>query len=440
MFSLMSRVLAAAAVVTTAGLVPAGFGVPGAVAPAGWEPPVGLSQPGLGVVASQAVVSPLGDQAVVWVRGGEVRVALRPAGDTWARAVTIGSDAGSAVAAYDIAGRLMVVWAQHPDGAPASIQARTLGPAGAWGDPAVVAQRDTGALAVSDLAVNGAGEAVLAWQRNARGLVARGTFDGGWATTLRVPHAGRMKVSVGDGGLAAVVAQQIVTSADDGLRLTWVVVRQQRGSAWGDPTVLQRLRGFGPPAPGLGGVFVDRDNRTTVAWDARRPDGGWAVTTLRARGVGAWHAPHVLSRQRSLSEFPILVTGTQPGRLLVTFAGPRSASVLTARWNPTSGWSGTAAVTGAASYVNDWSVAMEPSGRAVIVWTRSAGPGSAGQGVRAALLAADGTWSAPVWLSREETPDGHARFAAMADGTALAVWSEVTTGRKVALMARSRVG
>ncbi|MFN8189132.1 MAG: hypothetical protein U0R78_01630 [Nocardioidaceae bacterium] len=432
--------LTAAAVVTTAVLVPAASGAPGAVAPAGWEPAVGLSRAGRGMVASEAAVSPLGDQAVVWVRGGDVRVALRPAGDTWAGAITIGNDAGSAVAAYDPGGRLLVAWAQHPDGGPAAIVGRTLGPAGVWGDPVVVAERATGSLGVEDLAVNGSGDAVLAWRWNTRGQVSRGFLDGGWSTTLRLPHAERLQVAIGDGGLAAVVAQQVVTSADDGLRVGWVAVRQPRGSAWGDPTVLQQLRDVGPPAPGPAGVFVDQANRTTVAWDARRPDGRWAVTALRAQGDGAWRPPRMLWRHRAFSEFPVRVTGAPSGRVLVTFAGPGSASVLAAQWDPSDGWSGPVTVTGAASYVNDWSVAMDPSGQAILVWTRSAGPGALGDGVRAALLASDGTWSAPGWLSREATPDGHARLAAMDDGTALAVWSEVTTGRKLAVMARSYVG
>lgn len=439
MSRILSRVLAGVVGLLTAALAPSYGLASGVAAPPGWEPAVGLSQARVGMIASAAVVSPLGDQAVVWVRDGQVRVALRPAGDTWARSVAVGTDAGSAVAAYDVAGRLMVVWAQHPDAAPATIVARTLGPAGVWGDPVVVAQRDTGAVAVEGLAVNGAGEAVVAWRRNSRGLVAQGTFDGGWTTTLGVAHAARMQVAIGDGGLAAVLVQRIVTAGDSS-DVSWVVVRHLRGGTWGDPSVLQRLNGFGPPVPGPGGVFVDAAGRTTVAWDDRVEGGRWGVTVVRARGNGAWHAPRVLWRHRTFSEFPVLVTGAQDGRVLVTFAGPGSASVLAARWDPSAGWSRPAAVTGAASYVNDWSAAMDPSGRALVVWTPSSGPGSFGDGVRAALMSRAGRWADPVWLSREQTPDGHARLAAMGDGDALAVWTEQVTGRRYAVTARTHVG
>lgn len=397
----------------------------GAAAAAGWSAPVTLAPEGRPVSAS---VSPDGDLAAVWQTQDGPRLAVRPAGGEWSDAAPVARYAGLAEVAYDGSGDLVLAWGDHRPGLPARVRVRQLS-AGTWSPAQTVARRDQGDLGVVDLAVNRRGAALLAWQwekgLQRTGFVSRGHVGADWTTGLRVPHAAWLEVAIGDGGLAAAMVQQAVvdpsTSAAD---LTWAVARQYRQRPWSSLRTLQTLTDVGPPWPGPGDVHVDGAGRTTAAWDHRGTDGRWRIVAARAVQGQPWQQPKVLARRVGWGDFPVRVTGAQQGELLVTYVRqPANGWLEAVRWaNP--GWERPVSVSGDVRYVNDWDAAMDSSGAAVALWTPSDGPGTPGRGVTAALLTASGSWAAPQRLSKAETPDGHARVAAMGAGQASALWSQ----------------
>ncbi len=425
MFSALTRVVATLTLV--GGGLAAGVGAAGATAANGWSAPVDLAPEATPV---SVAMSDDGELAVVWQTQDGPRLAIRAAGGGWGSTRAIGHDAGPARAAYDGSGNLVVAWGENGGATPARVRVRVHTDSG-WGQADTVAQRDRGGVGVRDLAVNASGTTLVAWQwefrQNLKGLVTRGRAGGSWTTGLRAPRAVTIDVALGDGGHAAALVQHAVadpeTSAAE--ELSWQVARQAPGQAWGHWKVLQRLTDVAPYWPGPGGVWVDAAGRTTASWGHLMPTGRWRIVAARAVPGSPWQAPVVLGRGGG-TDFPVRVTGSQAGDVLVTYLrGVGNTSVMSVRWG-SPGWSRPANVSGDVSHVNDWDAAMDPSGTAVALWTVSDGPGSLGRGVTAALMAADGNWAAPLRLSRAETPDGHARVVAMNHGEAAAAWNQST--------------
>lgn len=397
----------------------------GAAAATGWSAPVTLAPEGRPVSAS---VSPDGDLAAVWQTEDGPRLAVRPAGGDWTDPTPVAPYAGLAEVAYDGSGDLVLAWGDHRPGLPARVRVRQLSD-GAWSPGQTIARRDRGDLGVVDLAVHRRGATLVAWQwekgLRTTGFVSRGHVGDTWTTGLRVPHAASLQVAIGDGGLAAAMVQRAVvdpsTSAAD---LTWAVARQYRGRPWSSLRVLQQLTDVGPPWPGPGDVHVDAAGRTTAAWDHRGSDGRWRIVAARAVQGEPWQQPKVLARRVGWGDFPVRVTGAQQGELLVTYVRqPANRRLEAVRW-ASPGWERPVSVSGDVRYVTDWDTAMDASGAAVALWTPSDGPGTLGRGVTAALMTASGSWAAPQRLSKAETPDGHARVAAMGAGQASAWWSQ----------------
>lgn len=432
MYSALARVTAITALVGGAlagGLVggsPSGGAAGAGGAPAtGWSAPATLADEGTPVSAS---MSSTGDLAVVWRSPDGLRIGLRPAGAGWSEPASVAAHATTALTAYDGAGRLVLAWTDQRPGLAARVRVRVLDHSGVWGAADTLARRRPGNVGLADLAVNSRGTTVVAWQwwapTGVTGLVTRGRTGVSWTTGLRTRDAVAMDVAIGDGGLAAALVQRAVIG-DTSTDLTLGVARQPRSLEWGDVVVLQRLTDLGPPWPGIGGVHVDATGRATVAWDQRAPDGSWRIVASRAVKGEPWQTPRVLAERVGWGEFPVRVTGAQRGDVLVTYVPqPGNRTLWAVRWDRP-GWTEPANVSDTGRYINDWDVAMSPIGAAVALWTRSDGPGSAGIGATAAVMATSGSWGSPLWLSRAETPDGHARVVAISEAGAAATWSQL---------------
>ena len=409
-----------------------------------WDPPVTLSTAGGYPTLADSAVAPNGDMAVVWSVDGDIQVALRPAEGTWGAAETVVVDGGYPQIEYDGRGRLLLAWtAQNPSGR-ARIKARAYMPDTGWSTTRVVARRDRGPMTVTDLAVNDGGGAVLAWTWLRRGLVSRGSITGAWTTGLVVrkaaPGATWMDVALGDGGLAALTWVRAVRRGDlDSTDLTYLVARQPPGGDWEAPVVLNTLRNFGPPWPGAGGVTVNATGHTTVAWQHRGDQGRWQVRAMRARQGRAWGRVAKLAPLQAWSESSVRVTGNAQGDGLVTYRPAPFGGRLKGVHRPSGGpWSAPTDIAGKGAYICGSDVAMDPSGRAVALWSRARGPGFWGRGAHAALMSRAGRWKAPRRLTTAQTVDGDTRRAAMNHGDVLTVWTRRVGDLDYRIVARTR--
>lgn len=442
MIAQLSRLIVTMTLIGTAGATAdsVSMGGVGSARAGTWTPEVSLSGPSWYQRAADSAVSADGDMAVVWDVHGKIKVARRPAGGAWGPVTTVAVKATTPRLDYDGGGRLLLVWAKNPARVPKRVEARAYTPGSGWDTPRVLARRTAGRASVIDLDVNQGGEAVLSWQWNARGLVARGTVTGAFSTGLRIndvdPRA--LDVALGDGGLAAVLTQRAIRGEEDEADLVLKVARQPRGEHWGAFRVLRSLGDVAPPWPGTGGLAVDAAGVTTVAWLAPTATPSWSVRVARAGPGGGWSKVALLARTNANWEFPVRVAGNPRGDVLVTYPGRSQRSLRVVR-RPSGGpWSGPVNVSGALGYLCDWDVALDPSGRALAVWSRSRGPGDWGRGLDVALMTRTGHWRAPTRLSSARTLDGHARLAAMDNGDALAVWSQKAGSSTFAITARTR--
>lgn len=395
MFSNLSRCVAILALVGSASALGSPAGAATAV-PSDWMDPVTLAP--VGAEDLRAVVSDTGDMAVVWERSGAIEAAVRPAGGDWVLPATVVASAHSDVplAAYDGAGRLLVVWAWSRAGDPPRVMARVMDDTGTWADPVQVAHRASGTLRAEDLAVNAKGDAVVGWLWRNRALVSRGSLGGGWTTAAAWTKTLTLDVALGDRGLAAAMLQRWVGPRTDDVTLTFEVARQTRAGVWGATRVLQTVD-QSPPWVGPGGVAVDAKGVTTVAWQ-RVTAAATRVVAVRAGPGRAFGAPVVLGRQPTRTEWAVRVLATPAGDVLVTWVHNGVADVKAVRRPAGGPWSEPVVACGGQGVVMDWDVALAHGGRAVVAVSKAA-HFAADYGTRTCFMGRAGHWAAPTQVT-----------------------------------------
>lgn len=342
----------------------------------------------------QAVASDTGDMAVVWVHDGAVQLRHRVAGGDWSRRyVVAGAGASSPRAAFDASGRLLVVWASTGSGHP-ELMARVRDVGGGWAEPVRLAQRTSGTLAPVDLAVNASGQAVVGWLWNHRALASRGSLDAGtWSASPAWTKTLAIDVAIGDGGHAAVMLQRWVGPLADDVTLTFAVARQSPAGVWAGTRVLQTVQ-QSPPWVGPGGIAVDAQGVTTLAWQRVRPE-GTAVVAMRAQPGHAFGTAQVVAGQPLRSEAPVRVFATAQGDVLLAWLHQGNAEVRSARLPSGGEWSAPVVVCDGRGIVIDWDVAFADSGQALAAASR-APHFDWGYGTTTSVTRPSGRWTLPT--------------------------------------------
>ncbi|HQR27800.1 MAG TPA: hypothetical protein PLP61_12250 [Nocardioides sp.] len=367
-----------------------------------------------GATDVHAAASDAGDLAVVWERGGAVEMAYSPADVGFGtRVVVSAADSSDPRAAYDASGRLLVVWTSAKGGEPPRLMSRVMTDTGTWAAPVQIATRPGGTIRVADVAVNASGQAVVGWLWRDRALVTRGALGGSWSTGAPWRKTLSVDVAIGDGGHAAAMLQGWVGPLADEATLTFAVARQSPAGVWGATKILQTVV-QDPPWVGPGGVAVDAQGVTTVAWQ-RFSGTGTTVVARRARPGRAFGAPVVLAGQPTRSESPVRVLATPDGLVQVAWVHDWIAGVRAVR-RPVGGpWSAPAVVCGGDGVVVGWDVALADTGQGLAAVSRAAHFGT--QGTRTSVTNRAGRWL---------TPD---QVSTIADGPQVAIstnWAVVT--------------
>ncbi|WP_310526496.1 hypothetical protein, partial [Nocardioides sp.] len=195
------------------------------------------------------------------------------------------------------------------------------------------------------------------------------------------------------------------------------VIRKQADEPWSDPSVLWTRSGSGAlPAPGLA---VDATGTATVVWRQADSAGKWDLVVSRAPQSGAWSAPEVVSAKVGLG--PTVVRGTPAGDVLVVYRRYR-ATVKAVRY--AGGWGEPVLLGAADPAVKDLDAAIDPSGRAVALWSPQAVPGALGDGVLAAMMTPGGDWGpVSILLPPGQLIARGSLHAGAGDGDLLAAWS-----------------
>lgn len=281
-----------------------------------------------------------------------------------------GSTAESDHLGADSAGDQIAVWGQEDEGGEWSVWAATRPAHGDWAAPVRLSAAAPGSE-VPSLAVNAAGEAIVAWGQN------------GFLGPVEVVHGN----VAGD---------------------------------WGTP---ETISGEGTTG-GYPQAGIDAAGQGTVIWWENLGGYNFNATTSTEEG-GAWTTPHVLG---SAAELPRVVVN--PAGDAVAFFGSNLSYRVASR--PAGGsWSApTTLASDGSSYLNDAQLAIDDAGEAVATWFNREGGTPR---IETSWMSPDGTWTAAETVPTAHSEEwGFSPSVAMtAGGEAIAVWVTVSNGENL---------
>jgi hypothetical protein len=262
-------------------------------------------------------------EVVGWGGPGAVRASVRPPNGRWQDAETLAPSGAREPALVAGPGGALAAWvADEPGGGGAVwVAARPAG--GGWEPPRRLAASPSMPSRPA-LALNGAGEAVVAWLQDGALLAAGRGRDGAWGAPERISgeaaaHAGvsgpAAWAAIDEDG-AALVAWQSRARPDT---VDVVAATRPAGGAWRAPETvsLPDERGAGAPA------IAQRGGRVIAAWSQPRGGSGAVVMAREvALATGAWSAPERVSAPGEIAIAPSVAMDSR-GRAVLVYEARR---------------------------------------------------------------------------------------------------------------------
>lgn len=298
-----------------------------------------------------------------------------------AESITLGGDA---------AGDQFAVW-QYQESSEFVVQAATRPAGGSWGAPVDISAPEAGEPKPS-LAVNSAGEAVVAWSQydgsNYLIEVSRGDVSNAWSTPEPIsdPSVNSYEPSVGtDAAGEAFAAWRQPFGPNFG-----VVASVEEAGGWATPEVLSNPT-ESDESPTLvvnpaGDAVVGWENSTTAEASRRPAGGGWEpAVAIQTTGIGIGGMSLAInSSGEAIAAWENAAVG-----------GYSHWMVEAARMEPNGSWEPAEALTSAADFARSPSVALGDDGVAQAAWGFSAG-GPGVTVIRTEESSGAGAWSAPT--------------------------------------------
>jgi hypothetical protein len=439
-------------------------------------------------------VNERGAAVAVWTanrvidRNYELRASRRPPGGPWSAPVTIFGPAGDDMSphvAIDSSGTAIVSWAVH-HGAPNgefAVEAAVGLPDGTWSQPARVSGEGVVELDAG-VVLDRAGNAVSVWAQNDGGntsvvMASTRAAGGRWSAPERLSARGGLVQEVAfatdASGAATVVWNRLRVSED---RAFVEAVERPAGGRWGAPEVLgtsddlfrvdlrlavgpsgaaaavfgdrlavrdaggrwsQGVNPFGPVIVGRGfELAVDARGEAFAVFEARDEEiGRWIGPAFSHRPPGGrWSEPAMLDSDDIV---PHLATNAA-GDLVAAWSGP---GIQVARRPAGGEWSDPEAIDGSwAATMDELSLAVDPSGTAIVGWRTNPGAGTPGYSIRTAVRtsvpdrpgAVHPVGSPPGFVAAPAPPRYFIRRAVASSAEAVAVADITGDGRDDVLM------
>ena len=334
-----------------------------------WARALELVRPGIDS-RPQAAIGPDGSSIVVLVHDiGEDRVLeasfRRSRLGAWPEPLDLSEvthRVGGHPAAFDAWGNVTVAWAETDGNGRTVVRAKQRDAAsGVWGGPLALSRPDGDAPGGPSLAVNAAGDAVVAWTlAGPDGRVVQATLRRGpagpWSALVDLSAPGAeldLSVAIDAAGDASVVWTR--GSVEGAFR--------PAGGSWVGPAALSS------PLPGRGhpDVGLDAAGNAVAVWRGR--DG--VQSAARSRATGAWTTPTTIGVPTT-DQPQVDVDGV--GNAVAVWADPHGAMqnalrpAATGRWLPASRLSPAGAVTADARMASNAGVS------ALVAWLRTESP------------------------------------------------------------------
>lgn len=277
----------------------------------GWRDPVRIEPVGGELYAPRLAVDRTGHAFAVWERRRGDRLAVRASRYTpqngWSRPRDIDSGVGDAVSprvALHADGSAVAAWTRREVGAGSSIVARYYRPETGWDETRTLS--DTGGAAYDvEIAMDGVGDAVAAWEQKIRGeetvFASRFEMGGGWSAPVRLEideeEGYGPRLAVGRNGGATVAWIRA-----DGESGVVAAAHYAPGRGWRPPVVvhggeLLYLFDLELVAGARGSVLAawcQTDGSRNNVWYARFDgDERWGPATLAEHRTGSAHRPRI---------------------------------------------------------------------------------------------------------------------------------------------------
>jgi PKD repeat protein len=390
---------------------------------AGWLPLTPATDGTSSVTSPRVAVDDAGNVYAAWIQNGTMEVSKRPVGGVFEtpQALDAGVTATSLDIGVDGAGNAVVVWRATPSiGGPKIRQARRAAGAAAFGAPADVPSAGA-ANDLPRLAVNRAGEAVVAWKDfNAndnfvRVLTATSTtaFSGATTDFNEGPSGTTFQpdVAINEAG-DAVVAWRVNTTSSQSIDAGYRV----HGTAFGPrESLIDDFIGKFEPSVG-----IDSQGNAVAVWDESLAANGMLRAWVRAPGVtGMWSKLNDLDAGQSGNAFPVVTFDAGRTAVAAWAAGPLRTSTLA----PGGGQQFTQPpqpLTDGLEKPVDLSLEAGAQGTSVLGWAANAGQNFSV--VRAAARPNAGVFGPIATLTPAGHGGGSADVAVDAQGNAAAVW------------------
>ena len=323
------------------------------------------------------------------------------------------------------------------------VAALTVAAPSAWAAPAWVAQADLTATgenaSVPAVAMNGAGDAVVAWQRaSGTGFFAQASLrDAGtiFSTPLELGPAGfevlgPPQAAIDGAGTAIVVWQQF-----DAMSTNTVVQAAIRpaGGSFGAPGALSAT-GSGAVHPQ---IAMNAAGDALVAWEHLVGQTMVVQAVVRPAG-GTFSAPVDLSAAGLMGPLPrVAIDGAGNATVVWTQTGPAGTTVQVAT-RPAGGTWSAAADLSPAGDASSGQVATNGPGETIAVWTHADAAGNTI--VQASVRPVGGAFEASADLSAAGRDAIDPHVAIDAAGHAVAVWSRFDGSTRVVQAASRPAG
>jgi hypothetical protein len=331
----------------------------------------------------------------------------------------VGQDAEEPQVAVDSAGDAFAVWSRS-NGFHTIIQAAIRPAGGSWGS--IVDLSAAGRNATEpQLAVDPAGDAVAVWSRSNGShtiiQAASRPAGGGWSGPMDLSAAGRNaaepQVAIDSSGDAVAAWQRF-----DGI--VQIVQSRSRAAsgAWGATDELSEP-GQDAEAPQ---VAVDPAGNAVAVW-SRRDGSNLIVQAASKPAGGAWLGAIDLSEEGENAEAPQVAVDPTGGAVVVWSREEGADKIVQSSAKPAGGaWLAPDDLSAAGLDAEAAQVAVDPAGNAVAVWISSPGPPTVI--VQGAVRPAGGAWLGPDDLSAGGLSSAEApQVAVDPAGNAAAVWA-----------------
>jgi hypothetical protein len=335
---------------------------------ASWQSPIEVARPGIGA-APRVAIDPAGDAAIVWIHDiGQDRVlqaTIRPAGSaTWPNANDLSGtplQIKNHAVGLDAGGNAVAVWAQRDNLSFYVVGDLRPAAGGVWLAPVALSSVSSDASAGPALAIVPSGEVLVAWIDGGGLRVARGHVEMGvWDTALSPASGGvgadtDVDVALNPAGDAVIAWSWRRTST--GANIVQAAFRPAGGN-WGAVVDI----GSAGTGRSLVQTAINNAGGVAVVWR----DGSSLKGAGRSRSTGNWSAPATIAT--NVADFGAALAMNPGGN--ATAVWPNSATgAIRAALRPAGGaWQPPVRLSAPSS--SEPRVALDSASKAVAVWNR----------------------------------------------------------------------